>query len=75
VVDWIGQVRVAWSEQMWPTAGPEVPDERPGAWAQHAADLGQASRRVGPMVHRQGTDDQVAGFVRECQRGHVADEK
>jgi hypothetical protein len=26
VLDRIGQVRVAWSERMWPDAGPEVPD-------------------------------------------------
>jgi hypothetical protein len=59
LLDRIGDVRVAWSEWMWPDAGPEVPDERPGAWAQHAADLGQADRRIGPVVHRQGAvDDQ-----------------
>jgi hypothetical protein len=36
VLDRIGQVRVAWSEQIGPDAGPEVPDERPGAGAQPA---------------------------------------
>jgi hypothetical protein len=46
-----------------------------GAWAQHTADLGQAGRRVGPVVHRHGADDQIAGFVGEGQGGHVTDEK
>jgi len=50
---------------MGPDAGPEVPDERSGAWVQDAADLGQAGRWVGPVVHRQGADDQVEGSVRE----------
>jgi hypothetical protein len=40
VFDGIRQVRVAWSEQMGPAAGPEVPDQRPGAGTQDAADLG-----------------------------------
>ncbi|HEU4397311.1 MAG TPA: hypothetical protein VFU54_05670 [Actinomycetota bacterium] len=71
----VGHVRVAWSEWMWPDARPEVPDERPVAWAQHTADLGQAGRRVRPVVHRQGADDQVERPVRECQRGHVADQE
>jgi hypothetical protein len=57
---------------MWSHAGSEVPDQRPGAWAQDAADLGQAGRRVGPVVHRQRTDDQVEGPVGERQRGYVA---
>jgi len=60
---------------MWPDAGPKVPDERQGAWAQHAADLGQAGRRVGPVVHRQRADNQVERSVREGQRGHVTDEQ
>jgi hypothetical protein len=71
----IGQVRVAWPEGMGPGAGPEVPDEHPAARAQDAADLGQAGRRVGPVVHRQGADDQVERAVGERQRGHVPDEK
>jgi len=75
VLDRIGQVRVAWSEQMWSDAGPEVPDQRPAAWAQHPGDLGQASRRVGPVVHRQGADNQVEGSFGERQGGHVADDK
>jgi hypothetical protein len=37
VVDRIGQVRVASPERMGPNAGPEVPDERSAARAQHAA--------------------------------------
>ena len=41
-----------------PDAGPQIPDNRSGAGAQHAADLGQAGRRVGPVVHRQSADDQ-----------------
>jgi hypothetical protein len=48
MVDRIGQVGMAWSERMGPDPGPEVPDQRPGARAQDAADLGQAGRRVGP---------------------------
>jgi hypothetical protein len=75
VVDRIGQVGVAWSEPMEPEAGSKVPDERPGAWAEHAADLGQAGRRVGPVVHRQHADNQVERLVREGQRGHVTDKK
>jgi hypothetical protein len=75
VVDRIGDVRMAWSEQMGPAAGPNVPDQRSGAGAQDAADLGQAGRWVGPVVHRQGADDQVEGSVGERQRGHVADQK
>ena len=73
--DRVGRVRVAWSERVWPDAGPEVPDERPGAWAQHAADLGQAGRRVGPVVQRQGADHEVEGAVGERQRGRVADQE
>jgi hypothetical protein len=42
VLDWIGHVGVAWSEQMSSDAGPEVPDEGQGAWAEHPADLGHA---------------------------------
>ena len=75
VVDRIGDVRVAWSERMGPDAGPQVPDERSAAGAQHAADLGQAGRRVGPVVHRQSADDQVEGLIGKRQRGHVTDEK
>jgi hypothetical protein len=75
VVHGIGDVRMAWSEQMGPDAGPKVPDQRSGAGAQDAADLGQAGRRVGPVVHRQGADDQVEGSVGERQVGHVADEE
>ena len=67
VLDRVGQVRVAWSEWMGPDAGSEVPDQRPGAGAQDAADLGQAGRRVGPVVHRQGADDQVEGSVGEAR--------
>ena len=48
--DRVGQVRMAWSERMGPDAGPEVPDERPGIGAQHAADLGQPGRRVAEMA-------------------------
>ncbi len=70
VFDRIGQMCVEW-----PDAGPQVPDERPGAWAQHAADLGQACRGVGPVVHRQRADDQVERTVGERQRGHVADKE
>ena len=73
VVCRIGQVRVAWSERMGPSTGPEVPDERPAARAQDAADLGQSGRRVGPVVHRQGADDQVERAVGEGQRRHVVD--
>jgi transposase len=40
VLDRVGQVRVAWPERMWPDAGSEVPDQRPVAWPQDAADLG-----------------------------------
>jgi hypothetical protein len=75
MVDRIGQVGMAWSERMGPDPGPEVPDQRPGTWTQHAADLGQAGRRVGPVVHRQGADHQVEGSVGECQGGHVAEDK
>jgi hypothetical protein len=67
VVDRVGDVHMAWSEQMWPDTGPEVPDERPTTRAQHSADLGQAGRRIGPVVHRQGTDNQVEGSVGERQ--------
>ena len=56
---------------MWPDAGPEVPHQRPAAGAQDAADLGQPGRRVGPVVHRQGADDQVERSVGERHRGHV----
>jgi hypothetical protein len=66
---------MAWSERMWPDAGPEVPDQRPAAGAQDAADLGQAGRWVGPVVHRQGADDQVERLAGEGQGGHVADQK
>ena len=76
VFDRIGQVGVAWSERMWTDAEPEIPDKRPGTRAQHAADLGQAARRVGPVVvHRQGTDDRAERPVGERQGGHVADEQ
>ena len=75
MVDRIGQVGMAWSERMGPDPGTEVPDQRPGTWTQHAADLGQAGRRVGPVVHRQGADHQVEGSVGECQGGHVAEDK
>jgi hypothetical protein len=50
VFDRVGHVPVAWSKQMRPDTGPEIPDQRPGAWAQHAADLGQTGRRVGQVV-------------------------
>jgi hypothetical protein len=30
VFDRIGQVGLSWSERIWPDAGPEVPDKRPG---------------------------------------------
>lgn len=73
--DWIGHMCVSWSEEVWPGAGPEVPDERPGSGAQHSADLGQSSRRVGPMVHRQSADDQVERSVGERQRSDIADQK
>ena len=75
MVDRIGQVAMARSERMGPDPGPEVPDQRPGTWTQDAADLGQAGRRVSPVVHRQGTDDHVEGSVGASQRGHVADKK
>jgi hypothetical protein len=74
VVDRIGDVRVARSEQMGPDTGPEVPDQRWGVWAQDAADLGQAGR-VGPVVHGQGADDQVERLVGEGQGGHVTDQE
>src|SRR5215207_2355529 len=70
VFDRIGHISV-----QSPNAGPEVPDERPGARSKHAADLGQTRRRVGPVVHRQRTDDQVERSVGERHRGHVADEE
>jgi hypothetical protein len=69
VVDRIGQVRVAWSERMGPDTGSEVPDERPGIEAQHAADLGQAGRRVGhvePVLAGQ-PDRQVPGSAADLQ--------
>ena len=75
VVDGIWQVGVPWSERMGPDAGPKVPDERPAAGAQDAADLGQAGHRVGPVVHRQSADDQVERSIGECQGGYVADDK
>jgi hypothetical protein len=41
----------------------EVPDQRSGARAQHAADLGQACGGGRPRVHRQRADDQVERSV------------
>src|SRR6266508_2827066 len=71
--DRIGQMRVAWSEGVWPDAWPEVPDERPGARSKHAADLRQTRRRISPVVHRQRADDDVERPIGERQRGRVAD--
>src|ERR687891_345628 len=70
VFERVGHMSVEWHDP-----GPKVPDEDPPARAQHAADLGQAGRRIAPVVHRQCAHDQVERSVREGKRRHVADEE
>jgi hypothetical protein len=56
-------------------AGAKVPHERTAVRAQHAADLGQARLRVGPVVHRQCAHHQIERSIGERHRGHVADDE
>jgi hypothetical protein len=71
----IRDVTVAPSQQQRPGTRPKVPDERPRTRTQDAADLGQAGRRVGPVVHREGTDDQIECAVGKWQGRHVPNDE